>query len=177
MLPPAHVRGSNTVETHAGGYLQEYGFSFYDDLRHACCTLNFLANNSCRERTLRVHACAADCIPTSWTEHYINVAGRGVDATCPRLYEKHDRDVTGVRLEVQAKVCSQHVAIHVIADAVSSIESHQLEEFAFVCEHGTHRSVACACLIAALVYGNAEIVLTTRRTCTSGKQWLCECSS
>ena len=122
---------------------------------------------------LHIYAYAAERIPQPLASQYINDTNRGVDAKCDRLYSVGDPTVTGVRLEVQAKVCSQHAAIHAIADAVSIIETEDLDEFAFVCDHGTHRSVACACLLIALVYGDAKVVLTTRRTCDSGRRWLC----
>ena len=72
--------------------------------------------------------------------------------------------VTGIDFCVQAVVASQQITPILLLHAVSHIESTGDIRFAFACHHGTHRSVALAFLLGTLVYTNATIHLTTKRT-------------
>jgi len=113
-----------------------------------------------RRRQLRIHAFARDVAAQTHVAS-INVHVRGVDAHCA-LYEPWA--VTGVDTVVQAKLVTQTATARALIDACHRIETEELSDFAFVCEHGTHRSVGCALLLAMLVYNGAEVVFSTRRT-------------
>ena len=73
-------------------------------------------------------------------------------------------EVTGIDFDVQAVLVSQPKTAVALYDAVRFIEIQDLEVFAFVCSHATHRSCGCAILLASLVYKRARIVFTTDRT-------------
>jgi len=104
---------------------------------------------------------------------FIDVHDLGVDAT-PRLdpagaplYEM--KEVTGIDLKVQAVVATQRVAVDAIVRARDMIEEGDLHHFAFVCSFATHRSVACAMILASFIYHEAAIVFCTRRTENSAR--------
>ena len=71
---------------------------------------------------------------------------------------------TGLNFFVQATVVAQRVAAEILLEAFGMIEDRDLFEFAFACHGATHRSVACAVLLTMMVYPDAQICLTTRRT-------------
>ena len=91
----------------------------------------------------------------------IDVAARGLNARSD-LYES--RAATGVQFIVQALLLSQELCAEIIIEAITTIERQELREFAFVCQHATHRSAGMALLLAILVYNNAEIFFSTKRT-------------
>ena len=73
-------------------------------------------------------------------------------------------DVTGIDFSVQAKLASQTLTADVIYEACRAIEIGDLKSFTFVCSHATHRSCACAVLLAIVAYHDAQIVFSTHRT-------------
>lgn len=92
----------------------------------------------------------------------INLHTRGLNAHARSLYNSWE--VTGIDFDVQAVLVSQPKTAVALYDAVRFIEIQDLEVFAFVCSHATHRSCGCAILLASLVYKRARIVFTTDRT-------------
>ena len=114
-----------------------------------------------RWRTLRLFPHAQDNIPPGFKSNHVDVALRGVDGKS-RLYQLSE--VTGVDERVQAVVASQGATANCLLVAFERIEEEDLDEFSFVCHGATHRSVACCLLLAALVYPQARVHLTTRRT-------------
>ena len=111
------------------------------------------------ERNLRLYAFAADQVPADLKS--VNVAEAGVDGrSC--LYQRSK--VSGIDCCVQGRVAMQVPAISALCQAVVTIIENNLSEFAFVCTHGTHRSVACMMLLAILAFQRAQIVPTTKRT-------------
>ena len=156
----ASVAALTADENHCCGPASFSCCGFGDEFKQACGTIAFLANHIILHRAhcVSIYAFAKAKFPPHLESQHINVSSRGVTGRCDRLYDYGAYQTTGVRLEVQAYVCSQLSAIHAIADAVSMIETSDLQEFAFVCDHGTHRSVACACLLTCLVYPEAKIV-------------------
>ena len=113
-----------------------------------------------RNLTLEPHA--QDRIPEHHLETHVDVAIRGVDARCSELY--HLSKVTGVDSMVQAVVAAQIETVICLLLAVERIEENNLHEFSFVCKGATHRSVACCMLLAAIVYPEARVRLTTPQT-------------
>ena len=98
----------------------------------------------------------------------INVNERGVNARALGVYDM--AAVTGIDFVVQAFLATQIITAQVIVDAIDIIESDELDTFAFICSHATHRSVGCAILLASLVYQNASIVFSTERTRGAARQ-------
>ena len=99
---------------------------------------------------------------------FINVHTRGLNAHAPGLYNMGE--VAGIDFDVQAVLVSQTINAEVLCDACRSIELQELETFAFVCSHATHRSCGCAVLLAILVYQHAHIVFSTNRTRRAAQQ-------
>ena len=79
--------------------------------------------------------------------------------------------VSGVDWDVQANLLMQNATPAILLEALLQVEERNSVEFAFACRSGTHRSVGCAVLLVALVYSNAEIVLTTPRTCRDARKY------
>ena len=78
---------------------------------------------------------------------------------------KYDvQPLCGVDFCVQAVLVMQEVTIDVLLAAMEMVERDNLRDLAICCKGATHRSVGCLILLAAMVYPNAEIVLTTKRT-------------
>ena len=103
----------------------------------------------------------------------INVNERGVDAGGVRELGYEMKQVTGIDDCVQAVVASQGITPTLLCEAMWMIEGGDLFDFAFVCSHATHRSVACCFLLAAVIYPHCQIILTTARTQReAGKQGL-----
>jgi len=78
-------------------------------------------------------------------------------------------DVSGVNLCVQANLVTQVYTAKAIEEAVVRVEwqrqsSTERQSIAFACDHGTHRSFGCGCLLLSLVYPAARIVPCTHRT-------------
>ena len=92
----------------------------------------------------------------------VNVHVMGLDARTHSLYAL--RDVTGLDFEVQAVLLTKACTALSLLTACEAIEALDRYEFAFVCHGATHRSVACCVLLAAIIYSDATVVLTTART-------------
>ena len=92
----------------------------------------------------------------------IDVHERGLECRADGLYRLGD--VTGLDFKVQAVMLTQGDTVCALLDAVETIEARGSLEFAFQCRSGTHRSVACCVLLAAIVYPEAQIWVTTDRT-------------
>ena len=114
-------------------------------------------------RPLRLYAFARDSMTPKMMERAIDVDERGVDGRSS-LYHLSDKACTGISFDVQGVVATQLITVKVLNEAASQIEREGLEEFAFVCHGGTHRSVACCMLLAMIVYREAVIHLSTPRT-------------
>ena len=78
-------------------------------------------------------------------------------------------NVTGLDTIIQAVLVRQPNMVQVIRDAVTLIEKKNLSSFTFVCRSGTHRSPACAFFLAALVYNQAHVVFSKRRTINAAR--------
>ena len=89
-----------------------------------------------------------------------NVAHRGLTWTI----EEIPRKITGCNLKVHAMYIGQAATIDIMAEAIQQIQIDQLATYTFACRHATHKSVACAILLAMIGYPKAEIHLKTPRT-------------
>jgi hypothetical protein len=115
-----------------------------------------------QDRRLTIHVLAEDSARLARMENVINVHARGLDAHAPSLYEMHQ--VTGIDFAVQAVLVRQALTPELIYEACRTVERGNCSSFAFVCAHATHRSCGCAVLLAILVYHDARIIFSTRRT-------------
>ena len=86
----------------------------------------------------------------------------GLDARASSMYALGH--VIGLDFEVQAVLLTKACTALSLLTACEAIEAHGRYEFAFVCGGATHRSVACCVLLAAIIYSDATVVLTTART-------------
>ena len=68
---------------------------------------------------------------------FVNVHARGLNAHAPRVYNRPE--VTGIDFDVQAVLVSQPLTAEVLYDACGLIEIQELDKFAFICSHATHR--------------------------------------
>ena len=108
--------------------------------------------------------------------HVLNVHDRGVNGRAPFSFYAM-REVTGLDFRLQGFLLTQPVTVDVLSEAVSCIVMNDLCSYAFVCSHGTHRSVGCCVLLTMLAFPRARIVLTTPRTQADARRLgLQECS-
>ena len=123
----------------------------------------FLNCNSfvCTNRSIRLYAFAQDRTPVCFQDRNVDVTQSGLTAHSA-WYDMST--ITGIDFMVQAVIVAQPACIEALHDAVRQIETHNHNEFAFVCHGATHRSVACCILLAQLVYPYAQVCLSTRRT-------------
>ena len=145
-----HTRASGMAiptETKEAWRLLESKLTFVNQARPLI--IHVLAEDSSSPLLSKVGAC-------------INVNTRGLNAHASSIYNMWE--VTGIDFDVQAVLVSQPKTVEALYDAVRFIELQDLEAFAFVCSHATHRSCGCAILLATLVYKRAHIVFSTNRT-------------
>ena len=134
----------------------------------------FLADQSLlcdKSRDLRVFCYARDRVPDGVKALDVRDYGLGLyteDGSARGYAIDH---VSGVDWDVQANLMMQNATPAVLLEALLQVEERNCVEFAFACRSGTHRSVGCAVLLIALVYTNAEIVLTTPRTCRDARTY------
>ena len=159
-LPERWKRGDQEPWNYALWFLDRYRLRLEKGVRE--CWENLSGRLPCveTERSLLLYAFARDRMPREmWS---IDVHERGLDARADGLYRL--RDVTGLDFKVQAVMLTQGDTADALLDAVEAIEAHGLRKLAFACRSGTHRSVACCVLLAAIVYPQAQIRFTTERT-------------
>ena len=111
-----------------------------------------------------LYALKQDSVPDGFQDPSmsVNVHRMGLDAQARSRYAL--RDVTGLDFEVQAVLLTKACTALSLLAACEAIEALDRYEFAFVCHGATHRSVACFVLLAAIIYSDATVVLTTART-------------
>ena len=115
-----------------------------------------------RTRSPTIYVLAEDSPSVTGMANVVNVHKRGVTAQAPLMYNMCD--VTGLDFVVHAVLVTQTLTAEALLDACVMIETCEPDSMAFVCSHATHRSVACAVLLAILVYPNARLALSTKRT-------------
>ena len=118
----------------------------------------------CRRRELLLYAFRQDAVPDGFQDASmsVDVHRMGVSAYARSWYALED--VTGLDFEVLAVILTQVRTACALLAACQAIEAHDRYEFAFVCHGATHRSVGCCVLLAAIIYSDAIVVLTTART-------------
>ena len=146
--------------THLEWYARRFGLDMEAGAMEAWKMLEDQPRRQRKTRPLRLYAFAQDSTPPGVA--MINVHDRGLNARCNHLYRM--QEVTGLDFRVQAVLITQQETACVLLDACRLIEVHGLNDFCFVCQGGTHRSVGCCVLLAALIYQNTEVILTTSRT-------------
>ena len=107
-----------------------------------------------------------------WTHSSARVACPSVDVHALGLDGNGQgysmRDVTGFDFRVQGRLVQQALFPDILRQAMLAItrdwDSGRASHYAFVCSHGTHRSVGCAVLTAQLLCPSATIVVGTPRT-------------
>ena len=132
------------------------------------------------------------CLRVNWIDHVVHDANWGrrltiiatkiqyekdlgfreqetlnVERKFSEKYDEADHEIvkqSGVCPDVMMNVWKHCDFNDAIAEAVCKIEEGQLEYLVVYCRHGTHRSVAMACLLNCLCYFNAQVVVTTKRT-------------
>ena len=163
---PGHWACTSTILQH----LDWYACIMSPETRAAWMRLETKLPFINQARPLIIHVLAEDSRSPllSKAGAFINVHTRGLNAHARSVYNMSE--VTGIDFDVQAVLVSQPITAKVVLDAVCSIELHELETFAFVCSHATHRSCGCAILLATLVYQRARIVFSTSRTRRAAQQ-------
>ena len=165
ILPVRWVREEEGVARYMSWYLWKFDVQYDQGAEGKwhdfAVDASYLTQWSGNRRPLRLYAFAENKLPSFFADQSINVAIRGVSALSLHYTMA---EVSGVHWEVQAAVAVQEMTPTVLLEAMHVIETGNLSHFAFVCQGGTHRSVACCILLAALVYSDAQIVLTTHRT-------------
>ena len=116
---------------------------------------------------LDVYIHAGSVVYGSAASSFIDVANSF--PLCARSNAYAMSDVSGVNLCVQARLVTQVYTAKAIEEAVVRIEwqretSTGRQSIAFACDHGTHRSLGCGCLLLSLVYPAARIIPCTHRT-------------
>ena len=76
---------------------------------------------------------------------------------------------TGCDFVVMAELVRQPSVAVALRLASLQIHSMALCDLAFICKGGTHRSFGCACLLAALCYPDAHVIVHTQRTRTAAR--------
>ena len=118
----------------------------------------------CTRRELLLYAFKQDTVPDGFqnASMSVNVDIMGLDARARSWYALED--VSGLDSEVQAVLLTQACTVRALLAACEAIEAHDRYEFDFVCRGATHRSVACCVFLAAIIYSEVTVVLTTART-------------
>ena len=122
---------------------------------------------------LYVHICTLNNIPSFVAQHCMDV-----DKAYPLNDESTEytfSEVTGANPRVQAHLVTQPLTAKVIEEATIYVETQRSFAFrriAFACKRGTHRSMACGCLLLALVYPQAILIPCSERTRTDARIWM-----
>lgn len=132
-----------------------------EDAWHSFANKLGLASSDVEVSPLRLYALARNSLSPHYTGHRIDVSYAGLSA---RSESYSMGAVTGIDFEVQAVLVTQRVAIEILSTAWIDIHDNDLQEYAFICDHGTHRSVGCCMLLASIAFPSAEICLSTPRT-------------
>jgi hypothetical protein len=162
IIPEQWACNSGLIVTYIEWYMQHTGLHMTYSNASAWDKLEKKIPWIDKKRNLVIYVLAEGSPFLKHQENVINVHSRGLDANEASLYKMSD--VTGIDFAVQAKLASQSLTAEVILEACRAIEIGNLKSFAFVCSHATHRSCACAVLLANLAYHDARIVFSTHRT-------------
>ena len=149
----------NIVE-HIQWYMSHFGLAMPCRTAAAWSRLELISPRINQGKFLTIYVFAEHQAPEDVPS--INVHEKRLNGHNYQMYEMGD--VTGVDFAVQAFLATQEVTPDILLEASLRIENESLQHFVFICSHATHRSVGVALLLAMLVYHNAKIVLTTKRT-------------
>ena len=115
------------------------------------------------QRGIRLSAWPRDRCPPCLAGRSMDLQARGVSGYRSQRECYAPSEVTGLDFVVQASLTTDKVAVDALREAFHHIQDYAVTDFAFLCHGGTHRSVACCCLLAALVYPDAGLVFNARR--------------
>ena len=122
---------------------------------------------------LRVYILSRRSIPSQMEDICVDVTA--TYRACAKS-DRYDINLaTGANPSVQARIATQRATAEALLQAVLTVElqnAAQLRKVAFVCDGGTHRSLACGCLLLSLAYPRAAIIPGTPRTITDSVKWL-----
>ena len=163
-LPVAWKRGTDEPLAFVLWFMHRYGLQLEPGAQACWECLSCKLSTVCRGRELLLYAFRQDAVPDSFQDASmsVDVHRMGVSAYARSWYALED--VTGLDFEVLAVILTQARTACALLDACQAIEAHDRYEFAFVCHGATHRSVGCCVLLAAIIYSDAIVVLTTART-------------
>ena len=112
-----------------------------------------------KDRNLEIHALpeVVDFVP------YANLGIRvhALDARDTDAYNLST--ITGIHWRIIATLLKQETAANILIDTVLQVESFNLSSLAYICQGGTHRSVAMSYLLMILVYRQAYFQPHTAR--------------
>ena len=165
MLPSHWCRGDGGVLSYLDWYTSRYNLSMEAGAREAWCALAVALSMRMRRGGVRLFAFRDDCVSSEFAGY-----SRSVSCLCARSQDCEDDEVTGLDFAVQAALVTQTLTAEILRRAFHHIEDYHCSMFAFSCRGATHRSVACCVLFAAIVYQDAELVFTTRRTRGAARQ-------
>jgi hypothetical protein len=117
------------------------------------------------DRPLRIHAFRSQ----DWQGQFASLDCTALEA---RSHTYDIGSVTGLDFEVLAALVEQREMPRLLREAVMLIEAQGLDEIAFLCDGGTHRSLGCCMLLAALVYKLASVCPHTSRTIEAARRRL-----
>ena len=166
-LPKGWLWNSGTIIEYITWFAQSYDLPIKQQVKHAWHQFAIQVNNhvtpAMRSRELRLISWKRDHIDEIKTRFRILDLGK-FEALTTFNTQYDVRPLSGVDFCVQAVLLMQEVTVDVLLAAIDMVERDNLRDLALCCDGATHRSVGCAILLAAIVYPNAEIILTTRRT-------------
>ena len=160
-LPPSWHRGNANGLDFVSWYMHRYGLYMDAGTRRSWSVFSEHLEGVSNHRRVSLYAFAEGRVPDRFAHTACINVGDTLTAHSS-LYQQSK--VTGMDFRVQAVLITQAMTAHILSSAVDQIEHDELEEFAFVCRCATHRSVACCVLLGSLVYPNATLHFSTRRT-------------
>lgn len=149
---------------HVDWYLQKFGLDMAPNVAVKWMNIQskMMLVNKKRDLVIKILSESAAQPSSSNGTASINVHALGLNAFHPMLYSM--QEVTGIDFSVQSVLLTQEICADILFEAVKAIELNNLTEYTFICKHATHRSVGMAVLLAILVYHDALLVFSTKRT-------------
>ena len=168
-VPSGWARGSDTVMDYLQWFSWRYQTEFdsralaewnqTESTFKAICSRQGRFQMETVRRHLQIHAYPRAALPPAL--QYIDV-DTGIQCTTHGAGSLHH--LTGCDFDVMARLTGQQSTAIALRLAMLQIEMQELQEIAFTCLGGTHRSVGCACLLAIVFYPEANLVFHTDKT-------------
>ena len=166
-LPKEWLWNSGTIIEYITWFAQSYDLPIKQQVKHAWHQFAIQVNNhvtpAMRSRELRLISWKRDHVDEIKSRfRFLDLGKFEALTTFNKQYDV--RPLSGFDFCVLAVLVIQEVTVDVLLAAIDMVERNDLRDLALCCDGATHRSVGCMILLAAMVYPNAEIVLTTKRT-------------